>query len=204
MTLFRNKFRVESARLPGRDYASGGKYFVTICTLNRKCLLGEIIGIEMRLSEVGRIVADEWNKTATLRPNVQLDAWQIMPNHVHGILVLNHPGHVGKSALPRVAPQQVPIEGLKADSLGAIINQFKGNCTKRIRELGQPGFHWQPRFYDHIIQNERSLVQIRQYIHDNPRKWAEDSDNPVNWIHIYRKERDQRKRVIIDNIIAGG
>jgi len=190
--LYKNQYRVESARLPGRDYAAGGKYFVTICTSNRKCWLGEIVGIEMKLSEVGRIVADEWVKTATLRPNVQLDAWQIMPNHVHGILVLNHSGHVGKSLLPEKAPRQIPVEGLTANSLGSIINQFKGSCTKRIRALGQSGFSWQPRFYDHIIWNDRSLDQIRQYIHDNPRKWAEDADNPMNWIDLYRQDRDRK------------
>lgn len=157
-------------------------------------MLGEVVGIEMRLSDIGEIVADEWLKTPIVRNHVQLDAWQIMPNHIHGILVLCHPGSVGKSSVAGDEGGDVAVGGLRAKSLGAIVGQFKACCTKRIRANGGSDFDWQPRFYDHIIRNERSLVRIRQYIHDNPRKWAEDSDNPVNWLDIYRKERDERKR----------
>lgn len=188
MSLYQKKYRVESARLAGKDYTDGGKYFVTICTLNRACWFGKVDGIEMALSSAGRIVADEWQRTGKLRANVGLDAWQVMPNHFHGIVVLNH------SPISETKADQNgrALQALKPNSLGSIIGQFKAACTRRIRAAGLPAFDWQPRFHDKIIRDDRSLDAIRQYIHDNPRKWAEDSDNPVNWIDIYAKERERR------------
>jgi REP element-mobilizing transposase RayT len=91
MTKFKDKYRVESTRLPGWDYAGAGWYFVTICTWNRECLFGEIVDGEMRLSSIGEIVAEEWQKTPDIRPNVVLDEWVIMPNHLHGIIVILEP-----------------------------------------------------------------------------------------------------------------
>lgn len=208
MSLYQKKYRAESARLVGRDYAGGGKYYVTICTLNRACWLGEIIGIEMKLSPLGEIVADEWRRTAELRSNVELDASQIMPNHLHGILILNHPPIPKEISLPGAAnngarPPYPAAEGMKPSSLGSIIGQFKGACTKRICALGHAKFDWQPRFYDHIVRNEKSLESIRQYIHDNPRKWAEDSDNPVNWMDICGEVRKQRIEYSNINVPVG-
>jgi REP element-mobilizing transposase RayT len=88
MTLFRNKYRIESARMQGHDYSSPGAYFVTAVTKDRVPFFGRIVDGKMELSEIGGIVADEWRKTALIRKNVQLDEWVVMPDHLHGILII--------------------------------------------------------------------------------------------------------------------
>ena len=88
MERFKGKYRIPSARLTGWDYASAGWYFVTLVTHVRLPYFGEIVRGEMRLSPIGEIVAEEWQKTAQIRPSVQLDEWVVMPNHIHGILVI--------------------------------------------------------------------------------------------------------------------
>jgi putative transposase len=191
MTKFKDKYRVESTRLPGWDYAGAGWYFVTICTRNRECLFGEIVDGEMRLSSIGEIVAEEWQKTPDIRPNVVLDEWVIMPNHLHGIIVILEPRDrtvVETSRQPVVETSRRDVSTttptttprLKAGSLGAIIGQIKSVCTKRIWAAGHTGFRWQSRFYDHIIRDEGALQRIREYIVNNPANWAEDRINPAN------------------------
>ena len=86
MTLYRGRYRIESARLAGWDYSAPGWYFVTICTRDRACVLGEVRHGVVHLSPIGRIVAEEWVRTCRIRPYVRLDAWVIMPNHLHGII----------------------------------------------------------------------------------------------------------------------
>ncbi len=90
MTLYKNKYRIESTRLKGWDYSRDGYYFVTICTQDKKYFFGDIVDEKVRLSAIGEMVADEWQKTAQIRKNVSLDTWIIMPNHVHGIVVINN------------------------------------------------------------------------------------------------------------------
>ncbi len=90
MTVFKNRYRVESTRLPGWDYGQPGYYFVIICTKGRVHFFGNIVSGDMQLSPVGEIVAQEWIKTEIIRPNVRLDEWVIMPNHMHMIVVITH------------------------------------------------------------------------------------------------------------------
>jgi REP element-mobilizing transposase RayT len=183
MTLFRNKYRIESTRLRGWDYSREGLYFVTICTHNRVHCFGEVIAGEMVLSPIGKIVAEEWQKTPLIRPNVELDAWILMPNHSHGIVMIMHQMQISEPPVetPRrgvsTTNPDAPIARLQPNSLGAIIGQFKSVCTKRIWAAGFRDFAWQPRFYDSIIRNERSLVRIREYIINNPRRWEQDRNN---------------------------
>ena len=179
MTLFKGKYRVESTRLRGWDYASAGWYFVTLCTRNRECVWGEVVNGAVRLSPMGEIVAEEWRKTEQIRANVALDEWVIMPNHVHGIIVIkNNPivetPHV---ETPHVETPRRGVSTLKPDSLGSIIGQIKSVCTKRIWAAGFTDFNWQARFYDHIIRSEQSLKAIREYIANNPLNWESDKDN---------------------------
>jgi len=94
MTLFKSKYRIESSRLKGWDYASAGWYFVTFCTRGRQSFLGNVMGDDVRLSPIGEIVAEEWQRTPHVRPNVELDEWIIMPDHVHGIIIINDVGVV--------------------------------------------------------------------------------------------------------------
>lgn len=165
MDKFQGKYRIKSTRLPGWDYGSPGYYFVTICTRDRIPFFGDVTAGKMRLSPIGEIAAEEWAKTGEIRPNVVIDEWVVMPNHMHGIIVIVD------------TPRRGPSTGnphWKPNTLGAIINQYKSKCTKRIRAAGYVDFGWQRRFYDHIIRDERALHGIRRYIADNPRKWGRD------------------------------
>jgi putative transposase len=121
----------------------------------------------MHRSQAGEIVAGEWVRTESVRPEVRLDGWVVMPNHVHGIIEI-----MGTDGTPRS-----PADGrsrLVAGSLGAIIGQFKAACTKRIRKAVRPDFGWQDRFHDHIIRDEEALQMIRWYIRSNPSRWSSD------------------------------
>lgn len=201
MTLFRGKYRSETARLKGFDYTAAGSYFVTINTKGMVAWFGEITDGEMMLSRIGEIVAYEWLATRRIRPSVRLDAWQIMPNHMHGIIMLHDSETEALSGRIQFADiqsylvgttdpvvvgttrQVVPTEEqqtsnkkltLKANSLGSIIGQFKSVCSKRIHEMGNTDFQWQGRFYDRIIRNEEELDRIREYIINNPVQWNPD------------------------------
>ena len=184
MTLFKNEYRIESTRLRGWDYSGAGWYFVTICTRGRECVFGDVVNGEMRLSSVGEIVADEWRKTPTIRPNVELDEWIVMPNHLHGIIVITYPVETTRRVVStelsrRVVSTRQQSSRLLSNSLGSIIGQIKSVCTKRIRLSGCHEFDWQERFHDEIIWNELALNNIRKYIVDNPARWNIDRENPV-------------------------
>src|SRR5689334_21892256 len=90
MSLYQNRFRVESTRLPNWDYSQDGLYFVTLCVKNRACVLGEIQNGKMTLSEYGKLAAEEWQQTQIIRSSVKLDQWIVMPNHLHGILSIHN------------------------------------------------------------------------------------------------------------------
>jgi putative transposase len=186
MTLFKDRYRAESARLKGWDYSCVGYYFVTICTRDRLCTLGNVIDEIMRLSPVGEIVAEEWQKTAALRDNVTLDEWVVMPNHIHGIICINDIGTVEthcNASLQSIASltkaQYSNAFGPQKNNLSSIIRGFKGASTKRIH-LDDHDFAWQSRFHDEIIRDENMLDRVREYIRNNPMKWELDLDNPVN------------------------
>ncbi len=171
-----------SIRLKGYDYTQPGAYFITICTKDRAHLFGEVVNGEMRLNDAGRIVWEEWFKTATLRPYVQLneDEFVVMPNHIHGIIwIVDDVGATRRVAPTRVAPTMDAPHGPKSGSIGAIIGQFKSVTTKRINDLrGTPGVPvWQRNYYEHIIRNEEALERIRTYIQTNPLRWAFDREN---------------------------
>ena len=188
------RFQRKSIRLPWWDYTTAGWYFVTVCTKQRECVLGVVVDEEVRLSAIGDIVAEEWKRTEHIRSNVLLDEWIVMPNHLHGILILQPSSQersnageangMGKETSHRDVATQNDVARnpflLKANSLGSIIGQFKSVATKRIRGAGFSDFGWQPRFYEQIIRNAQALDDIRQYIIDNPTKWERDKDHPQN------------------------
>ena len=163
----------QSIRLKGYDYAQAGVYFVTIVAWRREMLFGDIVDGEMKLSEWGDIVRNEWERTAIVRPNVELGEYVVMPNHIHGILIFHE--HVG--ATGPVAPTKTT---LKSGSLGAVIGQFKSIVTKRINRLqnvsGRP--IWQRNYFERIIRNDREWENIHRYIESNPSMWDEDEENP--------------------------
>lgn len=179
MTLYKNKYRIESARKPGWNYAANGAYFITICTRNRQHFFGTIDDGIMQLSAIGEIVADEWQKTAIVRPHVMLDEWVVMPNHFHAIVVIQNPNPDPFSRFPddvettrRVV--STGVSRLQPKSLGSIVGQFKSMCTKRIWAMEFCEFAWQSRFYDRIIPDLAALNRIRQYIKTNPERWKTD------------------------------
>ena len=131
----------------------------------------------LALNDVGKIVEEEWLKTPTIRSNVALDDYVIMPNHLHGIVIINDV--VG--ATRRVAPTKDKTT-LRPNSLGAIIGQFKSSVPKRLlsARLLEKGTLWQRNYYEHIIRNDSDLTRIRTYIANNPLQWAIDEENPNN------------------------
>jgi hypothetical protein len=233
--MYHGHYRVESIRLPGWDYAQPGWYFVTVCVAERAGMpLGRVVDGTMQWSLAGSIVVEEWCKTEIVRPNVRLDEWVVMPDHLHGIIIID--GGCGPSAngasddgrrehgdargrggvgaervlgdlrdvgdervlgdlrveTPRrgVSTSKFPVDSIKSASphshggpqsawkpgtLGAIINQFKSVCTKRIRAAGVP-FAWQPRFHDRVIRHPQELVRVQEYIRANPEKWGREKE----------------------------
>ncbi len=163
--------RRKPTRLQVYDYTQSGIYFITICTHDRLPLFGRIMDAEMYLSKAGQIVAEEWQQTAIIRPYVELDVFVVMPNHFHGLLILDGRETTGQGATRRVAPT------LAAESLGAIIGQFKSVVTKRIRSMpysDPAAMIWQRGYHDHIVRSEADLDRIREYIASNPARWTED------------------------------
>jgi len=180
-TKFRNKYRVESARLKNWDYAWNAPYFITICTKNRECYFGEIIIGEMNLSEIGEIAEKYWKTIPKHFPYALLDEFVVMPNHMHGIIIINKSDHSNKrnenhdtnvetlhaTSLHRSIPDpdgnkngKMAKISPKPGSLSTIIRSYKSNVTKHARQIN-PDFAWQSRFFDHVIRNDESLAKIR-------------------------------------------
>lgn len=175
--------RRRSIRLPEYDYTLSGAYFVTICTHNRESLFGRVVDGKMLLNEYGKIVCEEWFRTAEVRRNVELleGEFVVMPNHVHGIIWIVDAGNgVGAQRRCAPTPRGITPNNVAPGSLGAIVRAFKSTVTRRINELrNTPGGRvWQRNYYEHIIRTERALNAIRRYIRDNPRRWDLDRYNP--------------------------
>ena len=169
-----------SIRLRGYSYSSPGAYFVTICTWAKDCLLGSIRNHEMHLIPCGQIVKEEWFRSASIRKEIQLDSYTIMPNHLHGIVVLtenNVPQPPLATSKSEVQTDTLIQKGPATRSLGSFIAGFKSSTTKRINGLrGTPGIPvWQRNYYEHIIRNAQSFDKIRLYIDENPLRWEADS-----------------------------
>jgi putative transposase len=172
MTIRPEARRRRSIRLQDYDYALAGAYFITMVTQNRKCLFGEIVDGEIKLNDCGQTVQDEWEKSAQIREEIELDAFVVMPNHVHGIVVIT--ARAGR------ATGRSPLQsGPDKRSLGAFVGGFKSVITKRINAShGLPGTPvWQRNYFEHVIRNEESLHRIRQYVLDNPTRWEFDREN---------------------------
>lgn len=127
---------------------------------------------KMIVNNIGEIVKSEWIKTAEYYNNVELDRCIIMPNHLHGIIEIAK--NINNRATHRVAPT------IQKNSIGSIIGQFKSVTTKRIHKNGLTNFKWQRNYYEHVIRNEKELNSLREYIQNNPIKWALDKKNPKN------------------------
>jgi REP element-mobilizing transposase RayT len=184
------KYQRRSIRLKGYDYSKTGVYFITICTHNQIPLFGQIVDGEMNLNEIGRLAERCWITIPAHFPQVGLDEFIIMPNHIHGILVIKESdvGAKDVSGAKNVSPLRIPQKQQSGTSqtIGSIIRGFKIGVTKEIRQRnstlsGQKIFHptWQRNYYEHIIRDEADLIRVQDYIMANPAHWHEDKENPV-------------------------
>ncbi len=178
--LYRN-YRIKSSRLKKWDYKSEGIYFITICTKFMDPVFGHVDNRKMILSEIGNIVDKYWREIPNHFPLVQLDEYIVMPNHIHGIIIIppvetlhcNVYSKTNKNI--RNTTPLIPINQFmskfspKKGSISAIIRSYKSVCTKIVNQKFNNGTNlWQPRFYDHIIRSENELIRIRKYIKYNP------------------------------------
>jgi REP element-mobilizing transposase RayT len=161
--LFKNKFRIDSTRLKNWDYSTPWWYYVTICTKNMRRWFGDAGHGKIVLNDVGTFVDEIWKDIPKHYQSVELDYYTIMPNHVHGIIILND-----------VETGHAPSLQQKRASLGNVVGSFKSKVTNWAHNNEIKSFAWQPRFYDHIIRNEKDLHRIRTYIQNNPLKWELD------------------------------
>ena len=184
------KHHRHSIRLKGFDYSQPGAYFITIVTKNRELLFGEIVENTMRLNTFGQIVNTFWQDLPDHFPQVVLDAWIVMPNHIHAILwivrMASKTGerqkvfaNLGTQTDSRLQPKHP--KGTQPGSLGAILGNFQMTTARRINRIRKStgASVWQRDFYDDIIRNQRHLEAVRQYIRNNPTNWPHDTENPT-------------------------
>lgn len=192
--------RRRSIRLRGYDYSQTGLYFLTLCTYERRCLFGDVVDGAMHLNPLGDIVAQEWMRTADIRREMRLDAFVVMPNHLHGLVWIidppanQAPGHI--STDPVGAHGVRPAYGVRPmygraplhrppRSLGSFVAGFKSATTRRINAVRGLGGHpvWQRNYWDHIVRSDHDTVQILEYIQHNPARWTEDRLHPAVGAH---------------------
>jgi REP element-mobilizing transposase RayT len=180
MTYERERHHRRSIRLQGYDYSQAGAYFVTVYAESRECLFGKIVNGEMRLNDAGRLVQDVWGNLPNHYAGVDLDAFVVMPNHIHGIVMIVGAG-------PRACPHTGQPQGVAPTlSLPDTVHRCKTLTTNRymdgVKQHGWPLFPrrvWQRNYYEHIIRNDESLNRIREYILNNPVQWEMDRENPT-------------------------
>jgi REP element-mobilizing transposase RayT len=193
--LFKNKYRVSSARLEGWDYRRNAMYFVTICTKERRHYFGEITDEKMMLTDTGKLCRDYLYRIPEFSPFVVIDEAIVMPNHLHAIIVIDNSVVETFEKTSRttetINTETFPTETIntetffqtslqgetsispKSGSLSTIIRSFKG-AVKKDSKTFDPSFEWQTRFHDHIIRNPNSYWNIKKYIQTNVENWKED------------------------------
>lgn len=192
MEFILEKYHRRSIRLKGYDYSRPGYYFVTICTRERECLLGEITSSTMLLNEMGKMAERTWNEIATHFPNVVMDQCMIMPNHFHGIIRILEQIQYKRADLVRGLMNQTPTPNQFPDdwiltknpkiTLGKILRFFKAKSALEIRNKTGNSFYWQRNYFEYIVRDKSELFRIRNYIRENPVNWPMDEDNPLNVI----------------------
>jgi len=165
-----------SIRLRGFDYTQPGGYFVTICTCGRENLLGEVVAHEMRLNSFGKAVAEAWRAIPSHFHLAEIDAFAVMPNHIHGIIMLE--AEVGAK---RASPlRQREARGTAKGSLPTVVQSFKSAAARSVNQIrGTPGKPlWQRGYFERVIRGPDELDLIRGYIEQNPLLWQLDQENP--------------------------
>jgi putative transposase len=171
------KHHRRSIRLKGYDYSQAGAYYVTIVARNHVCLFGQVFNAEMRLNDAGQMIQSQWGALPRRFPNVELDEYVVMPNHMHGIILIGDGADGGVGAIHE-SPLRIQRRKML---LPKIIGYFKMNTAKHINGMrdtqGAPV--WQRNYYEHIVRNEQDLARIREYIVNNPARWEIDQENPT-------------------------
>lgn len=174
---YKGIYRGQTFRLRNWDYGSNGIYFITICTQNRTHFFGEIKEGTMNLSELGMLAKTYWQEIPIQFPFIQLNEFVIMPNHIHGILIIdNFPNDSHKQFMDNhiinggFAGKKNPMIH---KNISRVIRWYKGRCSFEMRKI-QSDFTWQKLFHDHIIRNQEAFLNIKRYIIDNLKKWDED------------------------------
>jgi len=182
-----------SIRLKGYDYSQVGGYYLTIVTYGRKILFGDVVGGEIRVNAMGKIAQECWSEIPVHFPNVGVDVFTVMPNHVHGILFIYENNPVETNSFPSVGARtrrgtiyRAPTPKIEqfgkpmAGSLPTVIRTFKASVTRRAgRELNLSTI-WQRNYYEHILRDQADYERIASYILDNPLAWDQDEENPLN------------------------
>lgn len=168
-----------SIRLPGYDYTQPGAYYITICTYQKQSWFGDVVNGEMHCNHLGSIAYSFWQALPRRFPHIQLDAFVVMPNHLHGILVITDEGrHTAIQHYLTLTKEQFgkPVPG----SIPTVVRSFKSAVTQRInlmRRSPTPPI-WQRNYHESIIRIEQGLDGVRQYIVNNPLQWPSDEENP--------------------------
>lgn len=195
---YKGKYRNESARLQSWNYGSNAAYFITICTKDREHFFGEVKNGKMQVTPTGAIAFAIWHEIKNHAQNIELGEFVVMPNHVHGILVLDGndngttsnvgTGHALSEtdktstivrtthalSLPTPTPGQQRFQNQGKNTISSIVGSYKSAVTKYCNRLQLP-FAWQTRFHDHIIRNDESFQRISAYITNNPLNWENDT-----------------------------
>jgi len=191
---YKDKYRISTTRLQNWDYGWNASYFVTLCTQNRIHYFGEIVDGKMQLSEIGKFAEKYWYEIPKHFPFVKLDAFVVMPNHIHGIIIIDKKSTTAMIETQNLASQQIPEKvktqnlasqrrtsqreasqrfGPQSKNLASIIRGYKIGVTKDAKKIDTL-WQWQARYYDHIIRNDKAYQNIKEYIINNPKKWNDD------------------------------
>jgi len=166
----------KSLRLPYRDYAEPGIYYVTICAHQNLCIFGDVQNSSVRLTPQGDLVGEHWQAIPSHFPNAKLHGFVVMPSHLHGLIELS-----GKPTSPiaEIGRRRFDSDAVPANSLPAIVRSFKAIVARRAhQELGFKGELWHRNYFERIIRDGREFANATQYITDNPMKWETDRFNP--------------------------
>ncbi|MCX6000063.1 MAG: transposase [Chloroflexi bacterium] len=172
--------RRRSVRLKGYDYSQAGVYFVTVCAYGRRCLFGIIFGGQVVLTRHGEVVQTCWEDIPAHFAEAELDVFVVMPNHMHGIVVLAGGQHCRPVGARHAVPEMAgsfgrPMPG----SLSSVLRSFKSASAKRANELCRTPSApiWQRSYYEHVIRDDSELARVREYITTNPLQWDLDREN---------------------------
>lgn len=206
MTLYQDKFKIDSKRLKNWDYSGEAVYFITIVTKNRKCIFGSVLDDKMILNENGQIIENELLKSIKIRKNWFFHNWVVMPNHIHLLIEIIEPqiveahssastsgistNNIGVNVAEEThccAPlQEKQLESTfcrKPNSISSFVAIFKSVTTKQINDICKDTQQcastkiWQTNYHDHIVRNYKTFDKIYQYIKTNPGNWNTDSIN---------------------------